>query len=575
MKIVYLNKSYAQFDQMKISERNFIALFWDKWDDFQQKTQFPCKIVVNGERIEFDVNIKILIEGTDFSGDYLNKKMAEGWDGNFPIPNENYISVPSDIDFYGVLISQFGLEKAINAVLQLRDASYLHNFTNEPNITHLRDSAPFSDSLLRESGATKAFRDGWMAFDPAKRSTIEDFELTLPSDNGNTWTIQFRFNSVILPYDINVIIGPNGIGKSHCLKSLVEYWLKIGQGSRDSLIESGHTPFDQHPNLERLILLSYSPFEEFVLDLEGTDLQNKEVYKYFGFRRRGEDESGEPGIKISRNLPAFDSVNSIIECLQEDAEYSFLPNRSPKVETAIQVLKEAIDFDEMAIALKKEINPKMLFTRSWFVETPIKEHILVDKETNYLKVSKPLLAHITIDQLIHVADAIKGVVFVKNGSLIELSSGQRLFSYIVINVLGAIRNNSLIVIDEPELFLHPNLEITLIFLLKDVLRRFASKAIIATHSLVTVREIPANCVHVLRKSDVGRDVVRPPFETFGCDVQRISSYVFGDRSVSKPFETWLASKVKEYGNSENFIQALGTELNEEMLLRINYEGRRQ
>jgi hypothetical protein len=237
------------------------------------------------------------------------------------------------------------------------------------------------------------------------------------------------------------------------------------------------------------------------------------------------------------------------------------------------VLKEAIDFDEMAIAVKSDLDPELDWTDVDVIDGILRDHLIVDDGDIYIRVSKLLLTHVSVEKLNQLADSAKGILFVKGNQLVELSSGQRLFSYIVVNILGSIRNNSLVIIDEPELFLHPNLEITLISLLKDVLKRFASKAIVATHSLVTVREIPAKCVHVFRIIEGRREVVRPPFETFGCDVQRISSYVFGDRSVSKPFETWIAAKVKEYGSADRFITALNGELNEEMLLRINYEGR--
>ena len=62
-----------------------------------------------------------------------------------------------------------------------------------------------------------------------------------------------------------------------------------------------------------------------------------------------------------------------------------------------------------------------------------------------------------------------GVIFIKDNEVVKLSSGQRLFFYIVINLVGEIKKDSLIVIDEPELFLHPNLEIVFISLLKKVL----------------------------------------------------------------------------------------------------------
>lgn len=574
IKIKYFgNGRNSSFNNYKAQHKNFIALFYDRWDDYNYKTQFPCAIICDGEELELTVYIKIYIEKTDFSGAYLDKKVESGWDGEFPIPDENYISVPSDIDFYGALIAKFGRDTAREAVTKLRDATRLKVVGADEKMEKLIDSDVFRISLLRESGANKAYQDGWQIFDSKEKSVIGDFSLTMPDNDGQQWVVDFRFNSNILPYDINVLIGPNGVGKSFSLKSLVEYWLKIGRGAPSALKKTGHKPFDEHPNLERLILLSYSPFEDFVIDLHSSGLRDEEVYKYFGFRHRGEDKDGKDSVKISRNLPSSDAVYSIIDCIEEDQAQFFLPNHKPKVATAFQVLREAIVFDDMAFAIKQIDASYSNDVNVWKMERILSDDIISIEEIKYIKVSSLRSQRNVISFLRHIADSERGVMFLNNGVPVELSSGQRMFSFIVINVLGAIRNNSLLVIDEPELFLHPNLEITLIALLKDVLQRFSSKAIIATHSLVTVREIPANCVHVFRKTDSGRDVIRPPFETFGCDIQRISSYVFGDRSISKPFEAWLSTKVKEYGSGAAFIEALGSELNEEMLMRISFEGR--
>jgi predicted ATPase len=563
------------FSEKKAAKETFIALFWDKWDDFGNKTRFPARIVFDGNEVDFTFAIKILIPDELFSGEYFDAKIAGGWDGRLPIQDTRYTSVPSDIDFYNILYSKFGLEETSKILLTLQDASFLINVLDDAYARDMFQTKPFQDSLLRESGSIKAFQDGWKIFDQSIRSTIDNFKLQIPSENNQTWSIDFRFNSDILPYDINIIIGPNGIGKSYCLKSLVEYWLRIGRGDPATLQRTGHQPFDTHPNLERLILISYSPFEEFAVDLENSGLTDVDIYKYFGFRKRGEDENGNEGIKISRNLPAADSVLSIIECMREDIAFGFLRHREKKIATAIQVLSEAVEFDSIAIQIRGEKFAELVFGESTELYQSLQPHICHFRNEAYITISEKLLTSISVHQLMEIVEVRKGVLFLKNNELVELSSGQRLFSYIVINILGSIRNNSMVIIDEPELFLHPNLEITLIQLLKNLLRRYSSKAIIATHSLVAVREVPANCIHVLRKTASGRDVVRPPFETFGGDIQRISSYVFGDRSVSKPFEVWLESKMSEFGTAENFINALGSEVNEEMLLRINFNERRK
>jgi hypothetical protein len=91
--------------------------------------------------------------------------------------------------------------------------------------------------------------------------------------------------------------------------------------------------------------------------------------------------------------------------------------------------------------------------------------------------------------------------------------------------------------------------------------------------VVTVREAPRDCIHVLERTDEGLVIKRPPFETFGGDVQRISSYVFGDKSVSKPFEQWLESQLKALnGSAAALIERLGADINEELLIQIHAMG---
>lgn len=141
----------------------------------------------------------------------------------------------------------------------------------------------------------------------------------------------------------------------------------------------------------------------------------------------------------------------------------------------------------------------------------------------------------------------------------------------VINILAYIKKNTIVFIDEPELFLHPLLEIELFSLLKDILTRFNSKAILATHSLTLAREVPAKCVHVMRFESNEIFINRPPFETFGGDMQRISTYVFGDNSVTKPFEEWLSNQLSTK-TQEQLINDLGKEINEEMLVKILNHG---
>ena len=360
---------------------------------------------------------------------------------------------------------------------------------------------------------------------------------------------------------------------------MVEHWL-----DPDS---NGRVGFDARPNLNQIVVVSYSPFERFPLDATGNGSsdearQDHDVYKYFGLRGRRKiyDPYGNHSIKIrlSHSAPKVNAARALVSCVAHDQKYGAIRGWVKKVETMRRVLSTAIDFDDIAMVVRGHDEPGVFFANELLLRLKILVKLPSDpndpksEPISYLPIRDERVGDLAVDAMDKYLNAGAGVVFLRDGKLVELSSGQRLFTYIVVNILGAIRRNSLVLIDEPELFLHPTLEIAFLTMLKDVLSSYGSKALLATHSLVTVRELPRSCVHVFEKTDDGLFIKHPPFETFGGDIQRISSYVFGDRSVSKPFEAWIRDRLDEFDSPEALIAALGDDINEEMIIQINAMG---
>lgn len=567
MKVYYHKGQDWRWSPTKLdSETDMLALSYNNWDDYGYGTTLNAALYFDSEKF-MSFPLKIKLEGGGFTSGELNKYRESDWDGFFPIPEVNYISVPGDIDFYQALIAKLGMETAVEVLKLVRDAGYFVNVLNDEMAISLTKQEDFSNSLLREAGARKAYEDGWMLFSQ-QRPTIHDFTLNLLDKDGGVEPLDFNFNSDILPYDINVLIGPNGVGKSYTLKSLVEYWLGVGSGDPRILQQLNHVPFDRSPNISKLILISYSPFEEFPINIDDVKLIDKDAYKYFGFRiirESVDDGEARDKIGISRNLPAMDSVQSIIKALFDDRKMGFIPSWVRKLDTIHRVIKSAIDFDLIAL--------DVLTAGERFDAFP---GISID-DSVYLPLNNDV-CQLLDDWMIKFDEYINftsGVVFLKDGRKVQLSSGQRLFCYMVINVVGQIRSDSLIVIDEPELFLHPTLEIEFISLLKQVLKAFNSKAILATHSASIAREIPANCIHVFHQRNGALEIDHPPFETFGGDMQRIASYVFGDRSVAKPFDSWIEEKLSRYSTAQEFIDDLGEQVNQELLIKILNKGAKQ
>lgn len=446
--------------------------------------------------------------------------------------------------------------------------------------TLMTQTEGFRRSLQRERGSVTSFLNGWKLFSRAEIQ-VANLKFHFDSPRGGRQTLNLRYDSAsLLPHDINVLIGPNGVGKSQALRHMVRHWLSLDPDHRDE------ASFEESPNINQMVVVSYSPFERFPVDTNdvpnpSNERRDRDVYKYFGLRGRRDvfNAAGEAEqkIRLSQYLPKATAAESLLRCALDDDRYGGIKDWSAKLETMESVLRTAIDFDYVAVVVEPTENDEVFFEgpKDWtigsdaIVEIPAPIDHPDQRPMAVIPISSERAASLRVTQIQKFLRASEGVIFLKDNYRVELSSGQRLFSYMVINILGAIRRNSLILIDEPELFLHPTLEISFITMLKTILANYRSKALLATHSLVTVRELPRDCVHVFDASGEELVIKNPPFETFGGDIQRISSYVFGDKSVSKPFEAWLRERLDEYQTADALINALGADINEEMIIQIH------
>lgn len=561
LKVIYTGRPSRRTNSPPEMPGDVLELLSNDWDDYGFKTSFPVVCRFNNKIVELGM-IRLLVEDEPNSATYLNRLLREGWNGVFPIPHINYVSVPSEISFYEQLMGLLGASKATRVARNLRDASYTVNLNDDHRVRVLVESKGFQDSLQRERGSQKAYLDGWKVLD-SQAVSVMDLGFSFDDVCGGKSVLNLKFQGDgLLPHDVNVLIGPNGVGKSRVLHQIVEDWM-----SPSKTPELG---FTQKPNLSQVVVVCYSPFETFPVDLEGKSLQDKHAYRYYGLRGRGGAREGGLGkIRLSHTFPKRNSAAALIECLADDQRYGAIPGWAKKVHTVESTLRLAFSFDFAAVQIDPRRRASHLYR-----DGATADSFRVDagddsgSRSRYIPITSQRIEEIDHEKLRDWVMLEEGVTFFHKGVPVHLSSGQRLFAYIVITVLGAIRRNSLLLVDEPELFLHPTLEIQFVDLLKRILAKFNSKALLATHSEVTVREIPARCVHVFEKTDDGLVIKQPPFQTFGGDVQRISSYVFGDNAASKPFEQWIKDRIEELGSGEELLDQLGDQVNEELVIQI-------
>ena len=506
MKVVYAGRESKKHKALLAQHPDVIVLLHDNWDDFNFKTTFPTDCRLKGSDVEIG-SVQVLIENEKTSFAYLDKLVADGWDGVFPVPGSQYVSVPASLSFYEQIDGHLGLDAAIEVARILRDASYLAKIEDDGDALRLLATEGFRKSLQRERGAIKAYLDGWKLFG---RETIsignQIFRFRKTGEKRSTIYLRFSSSSP-QPHDSNELSGPNGVGKSQLLHQLVANWLQLDPDAPDDI------GFNGRPNLNQVVVISYSPFELFPVDTsQDKNRKDHDVYRYFGFRGRmkslTESKRGSDKVMLSREFPKTNAARSLLACLSDDQKYGAIKEWSNKLETMERVLKSAFQFDRAAVVVDGDADVDSFFTTKEWLTEPHLEGPAWDEDGPHLQVRYVPIASDRVDELKvpmldkHLQDRL-GVVFLKDGKPLHLSSGQRLFSYIVINILGAIRRNSLVLVDEPELFLHPTLEIAFIHMLKSILASYGSKALVATHSLVTVRETPSDCVHVCEQTDEG------------------------------------------------------------------------
>lgn len=117
----------------------------------------------------------------------------------------------------------------------------------------------------------------------------------------------------------------------------------------------------------------------------------------------------------------------------------------------------------------------------------------------------------------------------------EASSGEYHFLSTLIGVLAKIDKNSLVLIDEPEVSLHPNWQIKYIHALKEIFARYNScHFLIATHShfMISDLEKESSSIVSLKRDEENRITAKiHPQNTFGWSAEDILYNIFEMRTV--------------------------------------------
>lgn len=140
--------------------------------------------------------------------------------------------------------------------------------------------------------------------------------------------------------------------------------------------------------------------------------------------------------------------------------------------------------------------------------------------------------------------------------LTRLSSGHFYAAAVLTEVTANLLERSLVLLDEPELYLHPNMVSGLMRALDGLLDAygFDSYAVVATHSPIVAQEIPARNVRRFVRDGNDPYCVPLEFESFGENLTAITNEVFGATRADKNYMRILERLSKD--RTEAQIEAL-------------------
>lgn len=137
----------------------------------------------------------------------------------------------------------------------------------------------------------------------------------------------------------------------------------------------------------------------------------------------------------------------------------------------------------------------------------------------------------------------------------RLSSGQSILLFILTELIAHIKEQSMILFDEPETHLHPTAIAQLTNALSKILKTYSSFAIISTHSPIVIQDVPSKYITVFERLDNLPIIKKLPIESFGENLSVLTNTVFETNDVQELFKKHFKT-LKRNSHSEKEINEL-------------------
>ena len=345
--------------------------------------------------------------------------------------------------------------------------------------------------------------------------------------------ISINFEKNDKPLDLVVLAGSNGSGKTRVLESILQYF-------------QDHIQYNYRGNSNK-IEIYFEEKEKICRNNVGDEMELYEGLKSFSYHEI-DNPRNEKHIKIKKEL------NILPKIIYVPTEINF-----QKMNTASTTLVQEYNFINIVNTnLIKDI-PSYIATKMISAMLKNKNEKVGDVQKKVFNEINEIFENLNIDVKVEdISQDGRNITLFTNSAgdkfdINELSSGEKQLFLRTLAIKMLNPENSIILIDEPELSLHPKWQQKIV----DVYRKIGenNQIIIATHSPHILGSVKKENIMLLDKDEDGKIVVKTGdklYDSYGQPTERILEDIMGLKTTRNQEIFDRLKKIREMVNENKY-----------------------
>ena len=469
------------------------------WNDkFRYKTLFDVNFY-KGKEVTYIGQVKFGYSGIGFvsEGDYRTI-VNNGW---YRELGQKIFSLGQSPEYYQNIFS-LGETIAYEYFSKVRDVAFDLNLLNE-----YRNENIMIHSLLREVSASTVKNQFNRISHGGVEITPYNFFFTYKKSNqeglDETGKIAFEVKPNEKPQtNSHILIGRNGVGKSYILDRMIRSVILDDDKEDYKFYQFQNESGENYIPFSGVTLVSFSVFDDFI-NYEQLNKNSDILFNYVGVKL----DTKENGI-----------ITKTLDDLSDEFYDSLCTIKAKNTTERWEKVIAYLDSDPI---FGGDINIIMRMKKCW-------EHIGGENSSET-----------------------KG--YIENFYRKALSSGNKIVLLTLTKLVEVVEEKTLVILDEPELHLHPPLMAAFNKALGYLMQNRNGVAIISTHSPVFVQESPKSAVHLMFRAGKSIKIENPIKETYGENIGELTHEIFKLEYEKSSFVHDIEEQVQANENIEDVL----------------------